>query len=73
MSAGETIGVDLGGTKMLVGALAGTEILWESREASTGQTEEALVDLLVREVERGAPGSARRRRRRPRDPGDDQP
>lgn len=50
MSAGETIGVDLGGTKMLVGVLDGTEALWESREASTGQSEDELVELLVREV-----------------------
>jgi glucokinase len=50
VSAAKTIGVDLGGTKMLVGALSGTEILSESREASTGQTEDALVELLVREV-----------------------
>ncbi len=50
VSAGETIGVDLGGTKMLVGVLDGTEVLWESREASTGQTEDELVELLVREV-----------------------
>ncbi|HEX5927843.1 MAG TPA: ROK family protein [Solirubrobacterales bacterium] len=50
MSGIETIGVDLGGTKMLVGALDGTEVLWESREASTGQTEDELVELLVREV-----------------------
>jgi glucokinase len=50
VSAAEAIGVDLGGTKMLVGALAGTDVLWESREASTGQTEEELVELLVREV-----------------------
>jgi glucokinase len=50
VSAGETIGVDLGGTKMLVGVLAGTDVLWESREASTGQTEDELVELLVREV-----------------------
>ena len=46
----ETIGVDLGGTKMLVGVLDGTEVLWESREASTGQNEDELVELLVREV-----------------------
>jgi glucokinase len=46
----ETIGVDLGGTKMLVGVLAGTETRWESREASTGQSEDELVELLVREV-----------------------
>ncbi len=50
MSASEAIGVDLGGTKMLVGALAGTEVLYEEREASTGQTEDELVELLVREV-----------------------
>lgn len=52
MSAGKVIGVDLGGTKMLLGVLdAESKVLWESREASTGQTEEELVDLLVREVE----------------------
>jgi glucokinase len=50
MSAGETIGVDLGGTKMLVGVLDGTKTSWESREASTGQSEDELVELLVREV-----------------------
>lgn len=51
MSAGETIGVDLGGTKMLIGVLdAGSKVLWESREASTGRTEEELVELLVREI-----------------------
>ncbi|HET7445524.1 MAG TPA: ROK family protein [Solirubrobacterales bacterium] len=50
MSETETIGVDLGGTKMLVGVLDGTETKWESREASTGQTEDELVELLVREV-----------------------
>jgi glucokinase len=51
VSAGETIGVDLGGTKMLIGVLdGGSEVLWESREASTGQTEDDLIELLVREV-----------------------
>jgi glucokinase len=50
MSAMETIGVDLGGTKALVGVLDGTEVLYESREASTGQTEDELVELLIREV-----------------------
>jgi glucokinase len=50
VSVREAIGVDLGGTKMLVGALAGTDVLWESREGSTGQTEDELVELLVREV-----------------------
>jgi glucokinase len=51
MSGPETIGVDLGGTKMLVGVLADTRALYESREASTGQTEDELVEMLVREVE----------------------
>jgi glucokinase len=50
VSAGETIGVDLGGTKALVGVLDGTEVRYESREASTGQDEDELVELLVREV-----------------------
>jgi len=52
VSGGETIGVDLGGTKMLIGVLseASTEPLYEQREASTGQTEDELVELLVREV-----------------------
>jgi glucokinase len=57
VSATETIGVDLGGTKALIGVLAGTETLWESREASTGQTEAELVELLVREI--GAAREAR--------------
>ena len=48
--ATETIGVDLGGTKMQVGVLAGVETLWESRETSRGQDQDELVDLLVREV-----------------------
>jgi glucokinase len=51
MSRGETIGVDLGGTKALVGVLDGTEVLHESREASTGQSEDELVELLIREIE----------------------
>ena len=46
----ETIGVDLGGTKMQIGVLQGTDVAWESREASTGQTEEELVELLIREI-----------------------
>ena len=51
MSAGEIIGVDLGGTKMLLGVLdPDSKVLWESREASTGQSEDELVELLVREV-----------------------
>ena len=48
----EAIGVDLGGTKMLLGVLdADAKVAWESREASTGQSEDELVELVVREVE----------------------
>lgn len=51
MSSAEAIGVDLGGTKMLLGVLdAGSKVAWESRETSTGRTESELVDLLVREI-----------------------
>jgi glucokinase len=50
MSEAETIGVDLGGTKIQVGVLAGVETLWESRETSRGQDQDELVELLVREV-----------------------
>ncbi len=46
----ETIGVDLGGTKAQVGVLAATEALWERREGSKGQTEDELVEMLVREI-----------------------
>ncbi len=52
MSSTEAIGVDLGGTKMLVGVLdRDSQVAWESREKSTGQSEEQLMDLLVREIE----------------------
>jgi glucokinase len=51
VSERETIGVDLGGTKMLIGVLSGTERLYEQREASQGQTEDELVELLLREIE----------------------
>jgi glucokinase len=52
VSPAEAIGVDLGGTKMLLGVLDGdANVAWESREASTGQSEDELVELLVGEVE----------------------
>jgi glucokinase len=52
MSQAEAIGVDLGGTKMLLGVLDGdAEPVWESRERSAGESEDELVELLVREVE----------------------
>jgi glucokinase len=51
VNAGETIGVDLGGTKMLAGVLdPESKVLWEDREVSTGQDEGELLELLVREV-----------------------
>ena len=71
--ATETIGVDLGGTKVQVGVLAGVETLWESREGSREQSQDELVELIVREIEAARGGAPRRRRRRPRHPGDDQP
>jgi glucokinase len=52
MSQAEAIGVDLGGTKMLLGVLDGdSKTVWESRERSAGEGEDDLVELLVREVE----------------------
>jgi glucokinase len=52
MSHAEAIGVDLGGTKMLLGVLDGdSKTVWESRERSAGEGEDDLVELLVREVE----------------------
>ena len=51
MSAVETIGADLGGTKLLVGVLdAERRVLWEKREVSTGHGEEDLVELIAREL-----------------------
>ena len=52
MSQAEAIGVDLGGTKMLLGVVdAGGEAVWESRERSAGESESELVELLLREIE----------------------
>jgi glucokinase len=52
MSQAEAIGVDLGGTKMLLGVLdADSKVAHESRERSTGQDEGELVELLAREIE----------------------
>jgi glucokinase len=51
VTAGETIGVDLGGTKMLMGVLdPRSRVLWESRETSTGLSQEDLIEMLVRET-----------------------
>ena len=52
MTPPEAIGVDLGGTKMLVGVVdAVRDIHYEEREASAGRTEEQLVEDLAREIE----------------------
>jgi glucokinase len=51
MSHPEAIGVDLGGTKMLLGVLDGeSKTVWESREGSAEEGEDELVELLVREI-----------------------
>jgi glucokinase len=53
MSPTETIGVDLGGTKMLVGVVdAEQQVHYRAGEISAGQTEDELVDSLVAELER---------------------
>ncbi len=52
MSVAEAIGIDLGGTKMLLGVLgAEPEALWESRESSSGESEDELVELVVGEID----------------------
>jgi len=49
----DAIGIDLGGTKMLLGVLdADAEVAWESREPSTELGEDGLFELLVHEVGR---------------------
>jgi glucokinase len=51
MTSADAIGADLGGTKLLLGVLdAESKVVWESRESSTGQGEEQLVEMLVREI-----------------------
>lgn len=51
MTARETIGVDLGGTKMLVGVVdSERQVHHESRETSRGMGEEEIVQALVSEL-----------------------
>jgi glucokinase len=51
MSAPETVGVDLGGTKVLVGVVGeGREVLYEDKESSQGQDADQLLDTLEREI-----------------------
>ena len=52
MSVPAAIGLDLGGTKLLTGVVdADLNVLHESREASTGASEQEVVDTIVEEVE----------------------
>lgn len=51
LNAHEAIGVDLGGTKMLVGVVGeGSQVLHRSLATSSGQTSGELVDLLESEL-----------------------
>ena len=51
MSGAEAIGVDLGGTKMLVGVVDSEQrVLHESRESSLGLDADELLDVLEREL-----------------------
>jgi glucokinase len=50
MSGAETVGVDLGGTKVLVGVVADREVLYQDKEPSTGQSGDQLLDTLEREI-----------------------
>jgi glucokinase len=51
LSAPETVGVDLGGTKVLVGVVGeDRQVLYEDREQSAGQTEDELLQTLEHEV-----------------------
>jgi hypothetical protein len=58
LSARETIGVDLGGTKMLVGVVDSDQhVHHESRESSTGMTEDEVVEGPGRQAGRGGRGA----------------
>jgi len=49
----ETIGADLGGTNLAVGVMGdGDSALWQDQVSSSGYSQEQVIDLLVREVER---------------------
>jgi glucokinase len=51
LSVPETVGVDLGGTKVLVGVVGkDRQVLYEDREQSAGQTQDQLLKTLEREV-----------------------
>jgi glucokinase len=51
MTNPETVGVDLGGTKILVGVVGESRsILYEDQERSAGQSQDELLDTIEREV-----------------------
>jgi glucokinase len=51
MTPTDAIGADLGGTKLLLGVLdSESKVVWESRERSTGQSQDELMEMLVREI-----------------------
>jgi glucokinase len=51
MSGPETVGVDLGGTKVLVGVVGDDrEVLYRDKEPSSGQSSDQLLDTLEREI-----------------------
>ena len=53
MTPAEAIGVDLGGTKLLLGVLdPESNVVFESRQASAERSEDELVELVVGEVEK---------------------
>src|SRR4051812_2300166 len=62
MRGPETIGVDLGGTKMLVGVVdAGRKVLYQGREKSANQSQDELIAELERELREAldaCPGAA---------------
>lgn len=52
MSTPEAVGLDLGGTKLLTGVVdADLNVHHESREKSTGASEQEVIDTIVREIE----------------------
>ncbi len=53
MNGIETIGADLGGTKLAVGVVDGLpETLWQDEVPSAGYSQEAVIDLLAEEIMR---------------------
>jgi len=56
MSTPETVGVDLGGTKVLVGVVGEhRKVLYEDQERSAGQGQDQLLETLEREVREAVP------------------